>query len=887
MSKIADSEANATSLDGLVNDNGLIPTLRNGPKPSYQYLVDGWNAQIQSSIFDLSKSRGFRVVGSFADGLTYELFNDVGIDTDGNSWVYVGSGAPNKVVTAGTNPVGNSDYRQVTYSDKNDIPTISALESSLLQEGEIVEVTYIELSKRVSAGKFEIISPAEATSRGLTVGYTITNGVFDGQAFEIANGNIAVVADGEFGLSQALFTESGIVPSGEPDTAESSQRLDALKLLSKPSTSIKNEVIPGVIRSVESVFRDTVNIKNYGAIDDYNGTSGTNCFPALQSILTEFPDYNVTIKFPNVGTGKYFFSGELFAEDVSGLFLDVDEGVEIYFDGTYIPLISKGVKVNREIKVRIIPLEYNFYLGRKTYGKPSDDLFKMTQSMGDVYKPDNINPSDGSMYLKRAQWPANSVVDDSQTTTSTTVNYGASSSEFNMALVDAKIGSEMQCYFDAGSYVGNVGVGVITTDGYSITFQNNSGGDITSGTISGVGSLVQTTKTPTFSTDAYRAIRSLLGIRIHSRRSYSLLINGIDYFKVDDTGSDILSAGFVVGFASSPTITLASPTMIKNKKSSGVRPLKICCLGDSTSDANVTPSAFDFMKQQLAGAAGIQVTTLTNLAVSGETSGQQLERLRAIDMTWYDYLLCDVGVNDIQGNLGANGLNDNVSDIIDIGNAAGAVTIVGLPTMWYERSDAAPYDQLGQNTVNSNVGAQYRGSLIQTIASKGALLNMSTIQDLGVADPSLLGNETVDPVLMDNIHPTNFGRQLRGFGWAKSIIGHCMPTSKDNSQSEIAPSSFMSGDAGSTERPFVSIKDGVATISGTISVATISDGYGVMRLPRGLRPTSDKTIICSTALSGGVPAGSCTVQLDTSGVMSIYSVPELTAFIYIDFTFNI
>lgn len=46
MSKIADTEANATSLDGLVNDNGLIPTLRNGPKPSYQYLVDGWTGEI-------------------------------------------------------------------------------------------------------------------------------------------------------------------------------------------------------------------------------------------------------------------------------------------------------------------------------------------------------------------------------------------------------------------------------------------------------------------------------------------------------------------------------------------------------------------------------------------------------------------------------------------------------------------------------------------------------------------------------------------------------------------------------------------------------------------------------------------------------------------------
>ena len=119
MSKIADVEANATSLDGLLNDNGLIPTLRNGPKPSYQYLVDGWNAEIDAAIIEMNQSRGFRVVGTFADGFTYELFNDVGIDANGNSWIYVGAGAPDKVVSAGTVP-SSPDYQQVTYNDHNE-----------------------------------------------------------------------------------------------------------------------------------------------------------------------------------------------------------------------------------------------------------------------------------------------------------------------------------------------------------------------------------------------------------------------------------------------------------------------------------------------------------------------------------------------------------------------------------------------------------------------------------------------------------------------------------------------------------------------------------------------------------------------------------------------
>mgnify|MGYP000548378508 CR=1 FL=1 len=215
MSKITDAEANATSLDGLVNDNALVPTLRNGPKPSYQYLVDGWTSEFdalidnfeaqgvnaitsinadvvtveaakntainninadvsavdnaknsaldyidgatvevtakvdsfnsvadtaisdfetdseasisafetnsQAVIIEMQKSRGFRVVGTFADGFTYELFNDVGIDTDGNSWIYVGAGAPNKVVAAGTVPSVSAGYEQVTFNSASGV----------------------------------------------------------------------------------------------------------------------------------------------------------------------------------------------------------------------------------------------------------------------------------------------------------------------------------------------------------------------------------------------------------------------------------------------------------------------------------------------------------------------------------------------------------------------------------------------------------------------------------------------------------------------------------------------------------------------------------------------------------------------------------------------
>ena len=143
MSKITDAEANATSLDGLVNDNALVPTLRNGPKPSYQYLVDGWNTEISKTIEALNKSRGFRVVGDFATGFTYELFNDTGIDTDGNSWIYVGAGAPNKVVAAGTVP-SSPDYEKVTFNTAENVQMTSgeSVQKFTTQSRQAIEAVY-------------------------------------------------------------------------------------------------------------------------------------------------------------------------------------------------------------------------------------------------------------------------------------------------------------------------------------------------------------------------------------------------------------------------------------------------------------------------------------------------------------------------------------------------------------------------------------------------------------------------------------------------------------------------------------------------------------------------------------------------------------------------
>lgn len=119
MTDFANLQADTLSVGGFANENGLIPTRYGGSKKSWQYLVDQFEAEFAEQLLEINKSRGYRVVGTFTAGFEYELFNDVGIDASGNSWIYVGTGAPVATVAPGTDPSLSTDYQQATFNDHN------------------------------------------------------------------------------------------------------------------------------------------------------------------------------------------------------------------------------------------------------------------------------------------------------------------------------------------------------------------------------------------------------------------------------------------------------------------------------------------------------------------------------------------------------------------------------------------------------------------------------------------------------------------------------------------------------------------------------------------------------------------------------------------------
>lgn len=212
-------------------------------------------------------------------------------DIPSNTWSLIESGTSGALTEASADtlyrrldaqvPAADVSYGPGTVegeldSTQKEFDRISDLESSSLSPGQIASVKWVDSVGKVSGGRFEIITSAEATSRGLTLGYTITNGIFYGEAFSIANGNVAVTSSDEFGFRQALLSAAGIVPTGTPESATASQYLDAIKLILQP-------VITGSGRTVEARLDDVRSASDFGIVPGGDVTTELNALAAQAS----------------------------------------------------------------------------------------------------------------------------------------------------------------------------------------------------------------------------------------------------------------------------------------------------------------------------------------------------------------------------------------------------------------------------------------------------------------------------------------------------------------------------------------------------------------------------------------------------------------------------
>lgn len=787
---------------------------------------------------------------SWVQGSSEVVFNQLRKFTDGTLW-YSPFATTSSPVSMGTTPIGDSNW--FIYS-------FDAVTKLTPQLREALRRSYADS------------------------GYTLVTGSFEKGA--TLNTNTDAIL---YESTGRVYTWSGtfpkiVSPSSTPsggswvDISNSKSLSVILNALSADNGATlvagKGSVTGEVKRLQSDRNAQNLSICDFGGVDDCVGTTtGTNNYTAISNYFNYLAASGGEGIFPKRNTGGYYINGNQVFSDLSGIEIIAEEGVYFVFDGNWTPLITKGIKCNRQIKIYIKSLDYWFYLGPEQYRKPSEILPVLNQKTGTFEVPKTISGTNFNGYL------LNTVNGRDSASIVTATDYititPSSNSEKKVAAIKAKIKDEIGVTM-LGASSGTLCIGVLTVNGYSLVEQRLSDGY----TVVNKNSNTSTVNMASYVGTRNQFNAAALSVQIISDTLYSVLVNDIT-IGTFDAGESITS--FAVGVTGTTTaLVVGDIYKVENATINGSRPLRIICLGDSISDPNIPCSQFDYMRQFLAS-AGCQVVELNNLAVSGETSAQQLARFLNVGIANYDYCIAQIGVNDIQGGVPVSTFIANMEAIADRCVNNNVKLIAGIPTVWYPSSEALPFGQTGQNTANSEAGAIYRNRLRKSMAAKGQLVTSSPLRNEGLIAAQWLSNIGMDPVLMDNIHPTAYGRIMLGLGSALSIIGAQNPQGYRSRVVSSFPARWKSSfTSASTTLPNVIVDNGELSFVGSISLPSVPvNGTVILTIDKELA-NGNWNYYTVPAQSAGGPVGMCNVVVDPNGNVSVYSVPVGTTNITLD-----
>lgn len=335
-----DSARDAADLAKLVNEDTDVTT-RYGTNPKVSApkairLIETSGTetvnQIQNdaanAIATLNTSRGFRVVGDFASGFTYELPNDVAIDGGGNYWAYADINALPVAVPAGTTPA-EGEYSQRTWNEASSVVTAAGINAQQFIDNfelKIFQSPTDNLTKVTTfAGGVGVVYEVRKTSdNSLVTIYSDKDGVTsipqNGTA-NVSNGDAEVVfyigntfedlyieINGAVGnFKNNLFIQQNIKEEGistwDGDTTYPAGGLakgaNSLIYRAMKNQSGNNPTLDGGLNW--NIFQDHVNIESFGAVAD-NVTDSTAAIDA--AIDTGLP-----IFVPPRATGAFIYSG--------------------------------------------------------------------------------------------------------------------------------------------------------------------------------------------------------------------------------------------------------------------------------------------------------------------------------------------------------------------------------------------------------------------------------------------------------------------------------------------------------------------------------------------------------------------------------------------------
>ncbi len=659
--------------------------------------------------------------------------------------------------------------------------------------------------------------------------------------------------------------------------------------------------------SQHAVNLQTVSLQMYGAKDDWNGTTGTNCATAIANIVADFPN-GCRIRAPRTvgGSGIYYINGSAGSADMSKYVLDTDPDVSFWHVGTNTHLIGPGLRTTRSVSIYRATLGYTYYLSATPYGDVAGKPYVLSAADGEAPIVERIITSaTNTMQFKAVSFSTGALTDAAASTDGNFANFGnISGTGFTVGSVAIRPGQEVHAQITLPSNFGKVCAYVETEGGWVIFAQDAITGGVITRYVFLEGFAIQSTNigSPFSDAPAYNLAVATLGIKVHGVRSFSVLLNHVEVARMDEQNltSDILRAGWGAGQVSNTNPAYIShPSRIRNNRTYGMRPLKVVIAGDSTSDKVNPFSMVNHMRRTASGVGGIQFKLIRNQAIAGQTALQQRDIINATDyqaLGGFDYMLVDVGINDIGGGSTATDFITAIVDIINRCATFNIIPLIGIPAMFYDQASAAPYGQTGQGTANADRGAPYRLPLLRKLAELNVQAVILPIQDMGAILPSSLANPDLNPVVQDNVHQSNWGGELKGMAWAKALIGYMYArVRKDIAYRTIKASwipAAIQATYGNLVKPAFGINGDTfymgnalnmpAGVSSTPGPEVPPFGTKVIQLPATYGPPNQRFIW----LPAGVTNGNWTLQVlmrfDQDG--AIYTQRSTPTAVYVDFS---
>ncbi|NBM13653.1 MULTISPECIES: GDSL-type esterase/lipase family protein [unclassified Proteus (in: enterobacteria)] len=635
-------------------------------------------------------------------------------------------------------------------------------------------------------------------------------------------------------------------------------------------------VVGSVTRSLTDMLSDNISVRDFGGVDDYDGTNASTCTNNRIPFQRYFEYLNSIgggdLNIPHKLTGKYFISGDDHTQVASRVRLNPEEGVSIHLDfsggASNTPFANLDLRATRQIKIEYVNFGYSSYVGGSVDTPFSDSLQTMNNGDGIYTVPEALSGSD---FFVIALGNNATAIPPISSSSDSILFYG--SGVPTAASISAEPGDEIMSMVSA-PVTGGIIAGVVTAGGYAYVSQDSSTGDVAmvEGT-TGHPNILNGLNYSMMDQLRDRFDRALLSVKVTSSRTFTVMVNGLSVAS-HTTRSTILGVCFGSNDIND-TISVSQMSRVRGRSFSGSKPLRILVCGDSITDQNNQYSWAKYLQMQL-GSAGINIAEIKNLAVAGHTAAQQLSIMKTAGVG-YDICLMQVGVNDVQLQTPVASFISTINEMVTYAKGIGAFPIVGVPTAFYSLAESNANGQTGgQNTSNNSLIGMYRSLLIRAVAAAGGIVNLEPMKGYGAMTAkwlSLKPYAVSDSIVLDNIHPTPYGSMLLAQGYARCILGWLTRPDLTATESyESIPTQWLSPGFGTTSLPKIKGR----SLSGLISLheTNINDGSVAFTLPPSFKIVNVKMLAVTGVNSSGLPAGVCNLFVGLDGKCYFFNIPS-------------